>query len=462
MSSFPDSCTIAEVTRADGAVAPAIWVGERQAVSVLVEALAMAFQQVDLQRPYQRVSHLISSIANLMRFYALEGQPALDERGFRPFLEKYMLKRSDGIPDLGLAPLSIKSLQTELRNIEEYSDFCEREYGYLPLLGIRTMPLRSAPTGQRAFWRLLGCNETDFFSHLAVRRRVKQPRVKLPGRRRNTGTAPGFVGMKEDFAWTLIQAERNPTFKALWLIGFFGGPRLSESLNLWICDVLPGTWREHFFPGDSFVHLPLVVVADPWHSTWCGQLGDQRKTRSTFLREVYGLNPRPEMSAQDGGALRGKAAGFKGTKWMNTDVVMRQLFWARNEAAELFEEVIVDVINTRNQMPRARLHPFLFVNTDRRKQALQGNMLGISNVRKAFERAVSRIGGTPYRFKQRPHGMRHLYKDMVSSLVGDDAGAVQTCLGHRSRDSQNVYGSLDMGAMRHAMASVASRAPQIP
>lgn len=444
--------TVAEVTRADGAVAPAIFVGEEGQVEVLREPLAMAFSEVDLQRPYRRVFQRVQSVAQLVRYYIELKRPTLDEQGLRSLIENYILKRAKGDPDLGWLPMSRSALESEVKNISVYSDFCQRRYGHLPLLGTSAIPLPASTEKQKSFWKLMACNEHDFFSHLAARRAPSNERIQIPGRKYKRGGTESSVGMSEEFAWDLIRAERNPAFKALWLLGFFGGPRLSESLNLWVCDVLPGSFRAHWFSGDIFVDLPLVVIANPWESRWCGKIGDERRTRLEFLSEEYGLQPRPLMAETDGGQFRGKAAGFKGTTTTNRSTAMRQLFWVSEEAAMLFAETIVEVVQTRNRIPGAKLHPFLFVNTDARKPDLQGHMLALSNVRKAFERAVRRLGATPYRWRQRPHGMRHFYKDKVYRLVGGDAGAVQICMGHRSRDSQNDYGSLDMQALQHAMS----------
>lgn len=263
--------------------------------------------------------------------------------------------------------------------------------------------------------------------------------------------------MKRDFVEELIYRERNPVFKTLWLLGFFGGPRLSEQFNLWVCDVLPGPLRSQLFPGDIFTDLPLVVIANPWISKWCGKIGDFSVPRRRYLMSEYGLHPRPLLEETDGGKLRGKAAGYKGTKPTNRDGSMRQVFWVDINAALEFEHSVAAVIEQRRRFPKARLHPYLFVNTDPRQPDIQGEMLSMSNAQKAFERAVIRAGGVPYKFKQSPHGMRHFYSDMARELCGHDESAVQICLGHRNRASQDIYGSLDMRAMQHAMAAAHGR-----
>ena len=452
METFPDGVTVAEITRSDGMVAPAIWVGAENRVEVLPEPLCMAFGEVDLRRPYPQVLRLVNSIAQLVRYYISLSRPELNAKGLRKLIESYIIQRAKGDPDNNWRPLSRAGLEMELRHIAHYSDFCEREYGHLPLVGQRIVH-PAAPQDRKSFWRLLAFNERDFFSHLAILRHTSSNAIPIPGRKpRRTGVA-STVGMTEEFAWRLIEAERNPTYKCLWLLGFFGGPRLSESLNLWICDVMPGTCRRHWFPGDTFEDLPLVVIANPWTSRWCGAVGDRRHTRQEFLLENYGLHPRPDMAETEAGAYRGKASGFKGSRATSLECEMRQIFWSSEEAAHLFEATLIQVIKLRNQLPRSRLHPYLFVNTDPRKPQVQGDILTKSNARKAFERAIRRLGEIPYRFRRSPHGMRHLYKDIIKLLFDGDPVSIQVCMGHRLRESQDDYGTLDLQAMRHAMAS---------
>ncbi len=456
-ATLPDGVTVAEVTRADGAVAPAIWIESQGVIDVLPEALSFAFSQVDLERPYQRIKQQVTSIAHLLRYFVIKGQPSLDERGFRKFLVEYFNKRWKGDPDLCWAPLSRPAMEAELRNIAFFSDYCELAFGYLPLLGSRKLSLPARTNTQRSFWKLMALNESDFFSHLAIQRSEKPELIALPGRKVKGGGSSGFCGMNKDFVWELIKAEKNPTFRAIWLLGFFGGPRTSEMMNLWVCDVLPGTWREHMFQGDIFTDLPLVVIANPWASKWCGKIGDLTSNRKDYLMKHYGLNPRPVMAETEAGEYRGKAAGYKGTRPTNNEGAMRQIFWTDIDAALHFEQTIIEVMQIRSRMPKSKLHPFLFVNTDPRQPDIQGEMLSLSNVRKAFERAVRRVGGTPYRFKQNPHGMRHFYTDLARVLCGKDESAVQICLGHYARASQDDYGSFDMKAMQHALASAHDR-----
>ena len=166
------------------------------------------------------------------------------------------------------------------------------------------------------------------------------------------------------------------------------------------------------------------------------------------------------MQELDHGLHRGKFAGFKGMAATNADLLARQIVWASERAGHLFGNTVEAVLAERNRFPLARNHPFLFVNTDRTKSEVLGDMMTMSNIRKGFERAVRRIGEVPYRFNQRPHGMRHTYKDLLSPLTGNDQRVIQVCMGHRSAASQDSYGTLQWQALRHAMAQARSEGPR--
>lgn len=452
-----DGVTTADVVRVDGLTAPAIFIGGADSVRILSEPLALAFSELERGRPYKAVVENVKSIAALISFYISQGRPEIDRQTFRSIVQRYLLYREAGDIDRGLVCMPRRSLERELANISRYSEFCEREYGYFSLVGQRT-ELAWEAGNKRSIFKLLALNEADFFSHLALlRTQVTKIDVNVPGRKqpRNTGASPS--SMHEELAWDLITAERNPTYRAIWILGFFGGPRLSEVMNLWACDVLPGTFRSTWFPGDPFAHLPLVVVANPWLSRWCGVPGDERFTREDFLKREYGLTPRPQMAETEAGVLRGKAAGFKGTSATSGTTVMRQLFWANEDAATQFADLAAEHLSVRRRLPKSKTHPYLFVNTDSRKPEYQGDMLTLSNVRKAFERALRRIGRDPYRWKQSPHGMRHTYSDIMRKLCNGDTAAMQIFMGHRARESQDAYGTLDLGALKHALAMAPKR-----
>src|SRR5690606_18053807 len=57
----------------------------------------------------------------------------------------------------------------------------------------------------------------------------------------------------------IIDRESNLIFKALWIELAYAGPRLSEALNQWRCDVLDASFSKRLF--NSEVEGPLLIFA---------------------------------------------------------------------------------------------------------------------------------------------------------------------------------------------------------
>ena len=97
---------------------------------------------------------------------------------------------------------------------------------------------------------------------------------------------------KLDAVNAMVDSTESIVQKMLLIEVFFGGPRLSETLHKWRCDVLPGRLRKSIFPDDEPSSVPLVIHAQPSQSTYVGDDGRYGADRSLVLRNKYGLNPR--------------------------------------------------------------------------------------------------------------------------------------------------------------------------
>jgi hypothetical protein len=257
--------------------------------------------------------------------------------------------------------------------------------------------------------------------------------------------------MSTQQAWDVIDAEGNPVFKMAWLLGFWGGPRISEQLNMWRCDVLPGDLRQLLFNRDMFRETPLIVLANPWESTYCGILGDQTTTRRVHLARCFNAHPRPDLRLIHGGERRALWAGWKGMLETNEARHISQVVWADQEAAREYLAMYEIILDRQFDLGVERSHPYLLVNLDRRHPDEAGTPLKLSNIAKAWERAVTRVGLKPYRFGASIHGMRHFYKSYIEEL-GLKKKVIQLMMHHRSIDSQDVYGGLNERFTREALA----------
>lgn len=226
----------------------------------------------------------------------------------------------------------------------------------------------------------------------------------------------------------LVDREENPFYKAIWLLAAFGGPRSSEILHMWQCDVLPPTSGE-LLTGYR-LSTPLVVIANPTESRYTGDLTDLGMTRSQHLKAKYGLEPRNMVS------------GYRHVGWkhpIETDRNLRAslVFWSDERQAKAFAEAIAEVRHFHTNNWTSERHPWLWVNS--RVGPGFGLPIASSQLRKAFDRACLRAGLRPHINGRRPHGLRHAYK-LQLELAGLTRKQIQIAMRHQSIESQDDYG----------------------
>jgi hypothetical protein len=215
----------------------------------------------------------------------------------------------------------------------------------------------------------------------------------------------------------------------------FGGPRISEILNLWRCDVLPGRFRPTLFPDDKVSEVPLVVLAHPTQSLYVGHTVHDGRDRLQHLHESYGLKPR---YVQEANSLK---AGWKGMLFDNDALLISQVFWSDRTWArvfyELFQQLRDHVLPTVPDVVR-KGHPNLIINDSPSRREF-GQPMKMSNFRKAYDRACRRIGVDANRFHNGVHGLRHLYKANLERL-GLKPEEIRKAMHHISLASQQEYG----------------------
>lgn len=364
----------------------------------------------------------------------------------------------DSLLGLDWKPVKWVTLQADLAHIARYSSWCEK-YGHLPLL-----PTRPISPDTEAIAALAGLAEKDFFRHLSARRvhwaqlagtsAIDTPRRRVPTRRSHEG-----AGLSEEAVHELIEAERHPVYRALWIMGAWGGVRMSEQLNMWVCDVAPAALRPKLFPGDADETSVLAILADPSESTWCGTLADSRTTRRQFLLKRYGLPPRPDLfrSRISNNGQMGRA-GFKGMWLSQQDRLISQVYWLNPEMAAEYERAIAELLDERRGIGAIARHPYLFVATDRRRPENLGNPLEMSSIDRAWERACRRIGQDPYKNSFSKHQLRHFYKSYAEYSCGLSRGDIKILLHHKSEQSQDEYGNLRNDKFRDSLNAGMKRA----
>jgi integrase len=366
---------------------------------------------------------------------------------------------SDGNDPLGLGwkPVKWSTFENDLRHLRTYSEWCSSRYGYLPILPMCRVDT-SAGKAPRTLAAMEKMRRRDFFAHLAKRRRTwaeilpKQDRPKISLRRQERRRRGTDEAIDLGFIRDLIESERNPVYKAIWTLGAWGGVRISEQLNMWACDVLPPSQRPRFFPGDDDDRTPLVLIAHPWESTWCGTLKNTKMTRAQFLRSEFGLIPRPDLGPRGSGEQSNwmGEAGFKGVAFHNKSRLVSQVYWLDETMAAHYYELVRLVLerHLERRQTFSNRHPFLWCVTDPRKPDIIGNPLRMKAVESAFDRACNRLGLKAHEGGLNIHGLRHFFLSYAKNVLGLGRDVRQVLMHHRSTESQDDYGWEDNQRIR--------------
>ncbi|QEE24396.1 site-specific integrase [Rhodanobacter glycinis] len=456
--------TVVQVTIVDqGRSLPAlVVVDENSGASFHRELLASARKFRFSGWGLEHINRYVRTIGRFIEFYVALGLPVLDEAGLQRLVWEYLDARFYGTlnsedmrkRELYWKPCRWNTVRHDCRAISDFSDFCSRSYGYLPLVESSRVQHLERGSSYAALQGLKTAAERTVLGHLRLLRKPKA-NAAMPGRKQMVTSGMGRAVMSVQQAWDVIDAEKNPTYRMIWLLGFWGGPRICEQLNMWRCDVLPGDVRRLLFNKDPFRDTPLVVLANPWESTYCGDLGRETISRRVLLAEKFEMHPRPDLRVLDGGVRKSLWAGWKGMLETNEARHISQVFWADHEAAREYGALFESVIDHQFDLGIHRQHPYLLVNLDPRHADWVGSPLKLSNVSKAWNRAVSRVGLVPHRFGVSIHGMRHFYKSYVEEL-GLSRKVIQIMMRHRSLSSQDLYGGLSDRIVRELLA-VSSR-----
>lgn len=403
------------------------------------------------------IDRYVLAMRGLTQYYFARGAPTLDENSLVLLVWDYLSARLYGTTGVGEGdelqlfwkPNRWSTVRHDCRAIADYSDYCSSTYGDFPLLKSIRVPHKAGGYSFVELQKLKSIVESSLLGHLRLLGKAPM-KTPMPGRRQPSTSGLGRAVMTEQQAWDLIDADKNPVLRMIWLLGFFGGPRISEQLNMWRNDVLPGDCRELLFRDDPFRENCLVVLANPWESTYCTSLGDATKNRRQYLRERYARHPRPDLKQLDGGLHRAQWAGWKSMLETNENRHISQVFWSDPEAAAEYWRLHQWLMERHGEIGTSKRHPYLYINTDTRRPESVGEPITLSNVGKSFERAVKRIGLEPYRFGANRHGMRHFYKQYLQER-GMSPMVRKLFMRHVSIESQNAYGGLNAQAVRNAL-----------
>lgn len=198
-----------------------------------------------------------------------------------------------------------------------------------------------------------------------------------------------------------------------------GGLRESETLHLWIEDVLIDPLN------------PNSVVVRIYHpedgkapNSWRGCSG--KTTRAAYLKEKYALSPRNDLMGK-------KRVGWKSRVTDNKDEYL-EVHWFPTVFGEVFAKLWQDY--TRFLTAIERNHPYAFISFHR---DYQGSPYTLNAFHDSYRQGLKRIGLKPSKTDGlSPHSHRHSYGRRLRR-AGVPEIVIKKCMHHASLESQIVY-----------------------
>ncbi len=346
----------------------------------------------------------------------------------------------DGLDPSGLywLPKRTVTVRPLLIALSEFSDWMHNEYGSKLL-----NPWREATSYEEQLnWAAyINKSKHSFLGHLddpgkiaeAAKKARNVMQRRSPSGDHGTKAFPenqilkllreGFSVPGKEKSQSLIE-RYNWRDIAITILMHGGSLRESEPFHIWVNDVMPD-------PEDP--QLALVRVFHPTEGSapkdFRGPDGKFLPNREAYLRLKYNLLPRTQYRGN-------RHAGWKNPKMDDGKQNYMHVFWFPRWWGYLFMKAWKLYMLQRAWVPVPDAHPFLFVSF-RNNQC--GEMYTLDAFRDSHSRAVRKIGlpvakdlGTT------EHGHRHAYGQRMSS-AGVDKRIIQTCMHHKSPESQEPY-----------------------
>lgn len=418
--------------------------GRDGVVVVPDESLAWSRTLVEQLTPTADIRRKLNTVGRLFEYGATAVGDAIVEPGvIDQIVWQYLIGRAENPLDPSQRvfphwqPIHYERIHLEFQDIVDFARFCADYSGAESVIGgafkkqskVWTTVKRSSPPedflmhleAQRERWNILQ-GDDEVVAPPSILKRIA---VQASAGKGNTTT----LSVEEMDA--LIDLETNFMFKALWILLAYVGPRVSEVLNMYVCDVIDPGFAKQLFMADF--NGPVTIFADPWASKFLGSAYRSRSIRSrTDYLATFGLQPRPDYG---GKSMR---AGWKGMSVFNASFLITHGTWSSDKRAGEFADLMDEVRALHADIGTERLHPYLFVNAENAEY--RGEPLKMSNVKKAFGRACRRAGIVPHSPGASLHGCRHYYAWYGKHELQVDEETLQRMLRQKNPLSQRTYG----------------------
>ncbi|NTJ08227.1 tyrosine-type recombinase/integrase [Rhizobium lusitanum] len=400
-------------------------------VEVPDDAFQFALNRAHVEK-FDALRRMLVTIGSLYDFWRRSGRPMEDGEDADLAVWNYIAERLTGPK-----PVQYSTVRTEFDDIRTYARFC-RDLGraYSPVA-------RALAAASRLFGKRLPMQPTaEFLQHLDVQRRrwadLLEGEAAFPADLKKLSSPSVKSGKKivkfptELQMDDMIDLEPNPLYRALLCLLAAQGPRLSECLQMWRCDVLPSVYASKFGASDD--GNPFIIYAHPTASIWTGKSFAIRggETRKEVLEREWSTTSslwKHTRKDRDG--------------WKSMLLFDRRAlswgFWAVDRYAKEFARLVPDILGLHEELGTDARHPYFWINpTD---PSHRGNKMKKRNLRRVIGVACRRVGIEPvFDDGGHGHGLRHFCEWYAEKKVGMSPEEVQMVLRHQSVDSQESYG----------------------
>lgn len=233
----------------------------------------------------------------------------------------------------------------------------------------------------------------------------------------------------------LVEFEKNPRDRMIWLLLGGGGLRESEVVHLFSSDISL----------DADSSQAAVLLAHPT----LGLLNSNNTgpTRQSYLKQHFGLLPRNQLPVFDT-----HYAGWKGIRFQKHATA--GVTWLHPSFGDLAWTSYVDYLRLRSAT-NANHHPWCFVNL---KHDVMGDPMTLGNLYQLLSAACKRLG---LRSPRNPHSLRHMYVDTIVRVLGIPLEQAQIMVRHRNPQSTAVYVNIAKELTRRSLETLGKQ-PTIP
>ncbi|WP_037077124.1 hypothetical protein [Neorhizobium vignae] len=410
---------------------PILVVLERGEVSVPSDTYRFALNRAGVEK-FEALHRMLVTVRSLYVFWRSSGLSIRTDEEVDVVIWSYLGWRLTGPQSVGY-----ETVRIEFSDIRTYVRFCRKQ-------DLLDSPFaRALGSESRLFETRMPVRPTAaFLQHLEIQRErflelqeleavfpIDLGKIAMPSTRKAKQIIRFPTESQMD---DLIFSEPNLVYRAIYCLLAATGPRLSEALHMWRCDVLPPSYAGRFSGSND--GNPFVIYAHPEASTWTGESFGTRgaRSRKEVLELEYSATSRLwKLSKKERLGWKGMLLfDPRGLSWG---------FWVVDRYAKEFARLLPSIHALHEELSTDEKHPYIWINPS--NLAHRGKPMRQQMLRRAIGAACARIGLEPFIDEGgHGHGFRHFTGWYAEAKLGMSPSEKQLVLRHADVQSQEDYG----------------------